>query len=180
MMCNPNTSKPSPFHGVTASHSMEIVTCDLLEVESYVGKKNHKILVIVDYFTKIIFAYDLLSFTGEAFLNKFKEFLSTTGLITKLLIVDNATLFSNTEVVTFLHLVGIKKVRGNANHSRARGLVESSIRILQTLLRKLLSLSDKYNYEELLFLAPVLLHRTKNSITGLSPYEISTAGTLHS
>ena len=68
-------------------------------------------------------------------------------------------------------IVGITKVRGNANHSQSRGLVESSIRILQTLLRKLLLLSPNYNYEELLFLAPVLLNRAQNSITGFSPYE---------
>ena len=117
-------------------------------------------------------------------MSRFREFLSTTGMVTKLLIVDNGTIFSNVEVLTFLQTVGITKVRGNANHSRSRGLVESSIRILQTLLRKLLAINDKYDYEHLLFLAPVLLNRAKNPITKISPYEllycrdISTLGNL--
>lgn len=114
----------------------------------------------------------MTSFTAKAFLQKFKDFLSTTGLITKLLIVDNASLFSQKDVLKFLHMIGIVKVQGNANHSQARGLVESSIRILQTLIRKLLSLSDRFNYEELLFLMPILLNRAKNPITGLTPYEL--------
>ena len=161
LLSNPGTRRKSPYGGVTSSYPMEIVTADLLEVEASVGNKNHKILVLVDYFSKMIFAYDLVSFTGKAFLARFKDFLSATGMITKLLIVDNATIFSNVEVLKFLHLVGIVKVRGNANHSRARGLVESSIRILQTLLRKLLLLSDRYNYC-LLYTSPSPRDRQKS------------------
>ena len=169
---NPGCTRKSPSGTVLASYPMEIVTADLLEVESNINKTNHKILVICDYFTKAIFTYDMTSFTAKAFLQKFKDFLSTTGLITKLLIVDNASLFSQKDVLKFLHMIGIVKVQGNANHSQARGLVESSIRILQTLIRKLLSLSDRFNYEELLFLMPILLNRAKNPITGLTPYEL--------
>ena len=172
ILSNPGSHRKSPYGGVISSYPMEIVTADLLEVESNIGKKNHKVLIIVDYFTKMIFAYDLVSFTGKSFLARFKDFLSATGMITKLLIVDNASIFSNLEVLKFLQLMGITKVRGNTNHSRSRGLVESSIRILQTLLRKLLLLSDRYNFEELLFLAPVLLNRARNPITELSPYEM--------
>ena len=169
---NPSTHRKTPVHSVIASYPLEIVTADLLEVEAIQGKKQHKILVICDYFSKVIWTFDLKSFTGSAFLDKFKEFLSCTGMVTKIIIVDNATIFSNAEVLTFLHLVGIRKVKGNANHSQSRGLVESTIRILQTLLRKLLALSSKYNYEDLLFLAPVLLNRSVNRITGMSPYEM--------
>jgi hypothetical protein len=151
---------------------MEIVTADLLEVDNIPGNKKHKILVICDYFTKAIFAYDLKSFSGGSFIEKFKEFLMATGMCTRLLIVDNATYFSNRKVLAFLDSVGIRKVEGNANHSQSRGLVESSIRILQTLLRKLLTLSPKYNYEDLLFLAPVLLNSSTNPITGYTPYEM--------
>ena len=61
---------------------MEIVTADLLEIDATTGKKQHKILVICDYFTKAIFAYDLSHFTGTAFLTRFREFLSTTGMVT--------------------------------------------------------------------------------------------------
>ena len=104
--------------------------------------------------------------------------------MTKLLVVDNATFFGNKEVLTFLHTIGITKVRGYANHSESRGLVESSIRILQTLIRKLLALSPIYDFESILFLAPVLLNRAPNPITGYSPYEmlfgkdLSTLGSL--
>ena len=169
---NPDSVRKRIMQGILASYPLEIVSCDLLEVEALQGKRQHKILVVVDYFSKAIFAYDLLSFTGKAFINKFKEFLSNTGMITKVLIVDNATIFSSQEVLVFLELVGVKKVRGNANHSRARGMVEGSIKIIQTLLRKLLALSDRYNYEDLLFLAPVLLNRAENPVTRMSPYEI--------
>ena len=184
LVCNPGTLRKSPMGSVLSSYPMEIVTADLLEVEAIVGKKSHKILVICDYFTKMIYAYDLASFTSKAFLEKFKEFLASTGLVTRLLIVDNATIFSNIDVLSFLQLIGIIKIRGNANHSQSRGLVESSIRILQTLIRKLLMVSDKYDYNHILFLAPVLLNRATNPITGFSPYQmlycrdISTLGTL--
>ena len=151
---------------VLSSYPNEIVSCDLLEVESIQGSRSHKILVVSDYHSKAIFCYDLVSFTGKDFIAKFKEFLTATGLVTKILIVDNASLFSSSDVLTFLTLIGIKKVRGNANHSESRGLVEGSIRILQTLIRKMLSLSKKYDYESILFLAPVLLNRAINPITG--------------
>ena len=136
-----------------------------------IGKRSHKILVICDYFTKTINAFDLTSFTSSSFITKFKEFLQFTGHSTRLLVVDNATFFSNKEVLTFLHKVGITKVRGNANHSESRGLVKSSIRILQTLIRKLLAPSPKYDFKSILFLAPVLLNRAPNPATGYSPYE---------
>ena len=136
------------------------------------GKKSHKILVICDYFTKAINAFDMTSFTSSSFISRFKDFLQFTGPVTKLLVVDNATFFGNKEVLTFLHTIGITKVRGNANHSESRGLVESSIRILQTLIRKLLALSPKYDFKSILFLAPVLLNRAPNPITGYLPYEM--------
>ena len=156
---NPSTHRKSPLHSIVASYPNEIVTADLLEVESVVGKKSHKILVICDYFSKAINAFDMTSFTSSSFISRFKDFLQFTGHVTKLLVVDNATFFGNKEVLTFLHTIGITKVRGNANHSESRGLVESSIRILQTLTRKLLALSPKYDFESILFLAPVLLNR---------------------
>ena len=171
-LANPDTSRKRPLAGVLASYPLEIVSCDLLEVEALQGKKQHKILVLCDYFSKVIFAYDMPAFNGKAFIQKFKEFLSISGMVTKLLVVDNATLFSSSEVVVFLELMGVRKVRGNANHSRARGLVENAVKVVQILLRKLLSLSDRYNYEDLLFIAPVLLNRAVNPITGLSPFEI--------
>ena len=79
-----------------------------------IGKKSHKVLVLCDYFTKTINAFDLTSFTSTCFINKFKEFLQFTGNSTRLLVVDNATFFSNSSVLAFLHIVGITKVRGNA------------------------------------------------------------------
>ena len=149
-----------------------------------VGKRSHKILVICDYFTKAINAFDTTSFTSSSFISRFKDFLQFTGHMTKLLVVDNATFFGNKEVLTFLHTIGITKVRGNANHSKSRGLVESSIRILQTLIQKLLALSPIYDSESLLFLASVLLNRAPNPVTGFLPYEmlfgkdLSTLGSL--
>ena len=59
---------------------------------------------------------------SSSFITKFKEFLQFTGHSTRLLVVDNPTFFSNKEVLTFLHIVGITKVRGNANHSESRNL----------------------------------------------------------
>ena len=150
---NPSTHRKSPLHSIVASYPNEIVTADLLEVESVVGKKSHKILVICHYFTKAINAFDMTSFTSSSFISRFKDFLQFTGHVTKLLVVDNATFFGNKEVLTFLHTIGITKVRGNATHSESRGLVESSIRILQTLIWKLLALSPKYDFESILFLA---------------------------
>ena len=92
------------MHSVISSFPMEIVTADLLEVEAAVGKKSHKILVICDYFTKVIFTYDLTSFTSSSFIQKFKEFLGTTGMVTRDLFVDNATFFSNNCVPAGLQL----------------------------------------------------------------------------
>lgn len=168
---NPSCLRKTNLHSVVSSYPMEIITADLLEVDNIQGNQKHKILVICDYFTKALFAYDLKTTSARSFIEKLKEFLMMTGFGTKLLIVDNATYFSNRELLVFLSLVGIRKVEGNANHSQSRGLVESSIRILQTLIRKLLILSPKYNYEDLLFLAPVLLNSSTNKITGLTPYE---------
>ena len=172
LLANPGTKRRPPMKTVLSTYPNEIVSCDLLEVESIQGSRTHKILVVSDYHSKAIFCYDLVSFTGKDFIAKFKEFLTATGLVTKVLIVDNASIFSSSEVLTFLTLVGIRKVRGNANHSESRGLVEGSIRILQTLIRKMLSLSKKYDYESILFLAPVLLNRAVNPITGYTPYEM--------
>ena len=91
---NPSTHRKSQLHSIVASYPNEIVTADLLEVESVVGKRSHKILVICDYFTKAINAFDMTSFTSSSFISRFKDFLQFTGHVTKLLIVDNATFLS--------------------------------------------------------------------------------------
>ena len=88
---------------------MDIVTADLLEVEAIQGKKRHKILVICNYFTMVIFPYDLESFTAVALIRRFKEFLGMTGLITRILVVDNASIFNNSDLLTFLSLFGDQK-----------------------------------------------------------------------
>ena len=40
---NPSTNRKSPLHSIVASYPNEIVTANLLEVESVVGKSSHKI-----------------------------------------------------------------------------------------------------------------------------------------
>ena len=101
-LANPGTRRRPPMKTVLSSYPNEIVSCDLLEVESIQGSRSHKILVVSDYHSKAIFCYDLVSFTGKDFIAKFKEFLTATGLVTKILIVDNASLFSSSDVLTFL------------------------------------------------------------------------------
>ena len=178
-MANPGTRPRTPLHSVLASYPNEIITADFLEIETLQGQGQKKILVVCDYFSKAIFPYDIKSYTTASVITHLRIYLAHTGFVTRTLIVDNASVFNNVEILTFLELTGIKKVQGNANHSQSRGLVESSIRILQTLLRKLLSVSSRYNYEHLLFLAPVLLNRAKHPITGMSPYEMLLGRDLH-
>ena len=179
-MANPGTRPRTPLHSVLASYPNEIITADFLEVETIQGTGQKKILVICDYFSKAIFPYDIKSYSSSSVIAHLRIYLAHTGFVTKTLIVDNASVFNNVELLSFLDIIGIKKVQGNANHSQSRGLVESSIRILQTLLRKLLSISPRYNYEHLLFLAPVLLNRAKHPVTGMTPYEMLLGRDLHS
>ena len=81
IISNPGSLRKSPYGGVVAAYPLEIMTADLLEIESSISKRDHKILVLVDYFTKMIFAYDLTSFTSKAFLARFKDFLAATGIL---------------------------------------------------------------------------------------------------
>ena len=102
--------------GVLSAYPFEIITADLLEVENLVGRNTKKILVIADYHSKAIFAFPLASTTGTAFIAKLKDFLMMTGMVSRFLIVDNASIFSNKEVLAFLHMSGIRKIEGNSNH----------------------------------------------------------------
>ena len=45
MLANPGTRRLSPQASVLASYPMEIVTADLLEIETIAGKRQHKVLV---------------------------------------------------------------------------------------------------------------------------------------
>ena len=105
-------------------------------------------------------------------LEKLREYLMFTGLTTRYVLCDNGAPFSGQEFNKFLYLTGIYKINSTPYLSRARGLVESMNRIITVMLKKLLLLSPRFNFKDILFLAPVFYNSGVHHGTKLAPYTI--------
>ena len=153
------------------SHSWETISLDFLEVsKNSTGVKA--VLVLTDHFSKTILTFLMKSTAAGPVLEKLREFLMYTGCATRYILTDNGSPFSGGDFNKFLFLMGIYKIQSTPYLSRARGQVESCNRIVNILLRKLLLLSPRYNFQDLLFLAPVMYNSSVNHQTKLSPYTI--------
>ena len=126
VVSNPSTRRKSPMKGVLSAYPFEVITADLLEVENLVGRNTKKILVIADYHSKAIFAFPLTSTTGTAFIANLKDFLMMTGMVSRFLIVDNASIFSNKEVLAFLHMSGCLLYTSPSPRDRQKSRMPSS------------------------------------------------------
>ena len=154
-----------------ASHPFECISLDFLEVvKNAAGIKA--ILVISDHFSKAIMTYFLQSTAAAPVLEKLREYLMYTGLSTRYVLCDNGAPFSGQEFNKFLYLTGIYKINSTPYLSRARGLVESMNRVITVMLKKLLLLSPRFNFKDILFLAPVFYNSGVHHGTKLAPYTI--------
>ena len=151
--------------------SWETISMDFLEVaKNSVGIKA--ILVITDHFSKAIYTFMMKSMAAAPVIERVRDFLMFTGCATRYVLTDNGSPFSGSEFNKFLYVMGIYKIKSTPYLSRARGQVESCNRIITVLLKKLLLLSPRYNYKDILFLAPVLYNSGVNLQTKMIPYEI--------
>ena len=95
-----------------------------------------------------------------------------TGLSTRYVLCDNGSPFNGQEFNRFLYLTGIYKIKSTPYLSRARGLVESMNRVITVMIRKLLLLSPRFNFKDILFLAPIFYNSGVHHSTKLAPYTI--------
>ena len=153
------------------SSTWETISLDFLEVsKNPSGIKA--ILVITDHFSKAIFTFLMKSTAAAPVLDRLRDFLMFTGCATRYVLTDNGSPFSGADFNKFLFVMGIYKIKSTPYLSRARGQVESCNRIITVLLRKMLLLSPRYNFKDVLFLAPVLYNSGVNHQTKTSPFEI--------
>ena len=154
-----------------ASHPFECISMDFLEVvKNTTGVKA--ILVITDHFSKAVMTYFLTSTAASPVLEKLREFLMFTGLSTRYVLCDNGAPFNGQEFNRFLYLTGIYKIKSTPYLSRARGLVESMNRVITVMIRKLLALGPRFNFKDILFLAPVFYNSGVHHGTKLAPYTL--------
>ena len=169
---NPNRKRRALEGSVPiASYAFETVSLDFLEVVKNASSIK-TILVITDHFSKLMMTYFLQSNAVAPVLEKLKEFLMYTGCATRYVLTDNGSPFSSAEFNKFLYILGIYKIKSTPYLSRARGQVEVCNRILSVMLRKLLLLSPRYTFRDILFLAPVFYNSGVHHSTKLAPYQI--------
>ena len=154
-----------------ASHAFECISLDFLEVtKNAAGVKA--ILVISDHFSKAIMTYFMQNTAAAPVLDRLREYLMYTGMSTRYVLCDNGAPFSGKEFNRFLYITGIYKIHSTPYLSRARGLVEAMNGIITVLIRKLLLLSPRFNFKDILFLAPVFYNSGVHHGTKLAPYTL--------
>jgi hypothetical protein len=151
------------------SHVHEIIFMDLLEGLPKNSLQISDILVITCALSKAVYVFPLRQKTAAAVLAHVKSFLMCTNLATRTIYTDNATIFREKKLLTFLSSLGIHIAMTTMHSSKSRGLVEAQVKLITILCSQLLLISPTYSFEDIYWLSAVLLNNSHHPSTGASP-----------
>ncbi|KAL3274723.1 hypothetical protein HHI36_023981 [Cryptolaemus montrouzieri] len=157
----------------------DLWNCDLAQMDLYASKnKNHKfILVVIDCFSKYIWATPLKSKSGKEVSHAFRKILQTSGRRPMNLQTDQGKEFFNShfqELMTKFHI--------NHYHSysvKKASIVERVIRTLKDKLYKYFSLNGTYTWINILQNKVDEYNSTRHSTTGMKPRDVTKENEKH-
>ena len=150
----------------------EAVFMDLLETLPGNQQNINHLLVISDYLSKNVYTYPLRAKSAVEVLRHVQTFIMHTGGCTRYIYTDNATVFRENNFVTYISNLGIILPKTTPHSSKSRGAVEIQNKLLTILMSKLIHLSPRYNFQDVHFLAAMLLNNSFNAKIKASPVSV--------
>ena len=151
------------------SNVHEIIFMDLLEGLPKNSLQISDMLIITCALSKAVYTFPLRQKTAAAVLAHLKSFLMYTNLATRTIYSDNASIFREKRLLTFLSSLGIHIAQTTMHSSKSRGLVEAQVKLITILCSQLMLISPSYSFEDIYWLSAVLLNNSHHPSTGNSP-----------
>ena len=151
------------------THAFSTIFCDLWEGIKGSSVGYTAVLIVVCALTNFVCYFPLKKATSEGVLTALQSFLGVTGHATKILRSDNASIFRSKTFLTQMAMWKIRVAESSVFRSQARGRVEVQVKLLQRLLSKLLLLSPRTDWSNLLSLANAVLNNSHIPSIGCCP-----------
>ncbi len=171
MLVNPLTgnsyeSGSYPF----PKYPFEVISVDILEGLPKNTKGIVGLLNFVDTFSGLVYIHELLSAKVPSIVAGFRSFFKAYGLNTKICLTDNGPNLLGAR--PFLSNLGIKCPTTCPYISQSRGKIESFNKSVNVAFRKALVISERYDFDSVLFLVNILINESVNPVTGISPNQM--------
>ena len=158
----------APLHNIEATHPLELVHLDCLQIEPSKGNIEN-VLIVTDHFTRYAQAYPSKSQTALATAKLlWNNFIIHYGFPDKI-ISDQGQKFESELLANLCELAGVQKLRTTPYHPQTNGQCE---RFNSTLLNMLGTLTPETKKDWKTYV-PAMVHAyncTRNTATGYSPY----------
>ena len=157
---------PMPTRG------MQEVSCDLAENLNPVGGYAHLLITrcALSGFTIIT---PLKTKTASEVNREFKNGILTPFTVERIH-SDNGRCFRSNDWLMLMAAYGIKVINTSAINPSARGMAESEVNLVKTMMKKYLATnsSDSYNWDQLAYICTKAINYSKNPITGIKPAQM--------
>lgn len=152
----------------------DLFQADLVEMIPYAkaNKGVRYILVVINAFSKYVWAYPVKRKTGQAVTDAMKKVLSSTSVIPKNLQTDMGKEFYNKEFQNLMKKFGINHYSSYSNLKSS--IVERCNRTLKNMMWKQFSLQGTYKWLDLLPKIVKKYNSTKHSTIGMRPEDVNT------
>ena len=158
----------APLHNIEATHPLELVHLDYLQIEPSKGNIEN-VLIVTDHFTRYAQAYPSKSQTALATAKLlWNNFIIHYGFPDKI-ISDQGRNFESELLANLCEVAGVQKLRNTPYHPQTNGQCE---RFNSTLLNMLGTLTPEQKKDWKTYV-PAMVHAyncTRNTATGYSPY----------
>lgn len=135
------------------------------------NKKYHKLLVIIDIFSKFVYIYptkDESSTTVATILNR----LFLNGDIPKILHSDNGSPFRSDKVKVICEQFHVKQIFGASYSPQTQGFVENKNHYIKKLIYTHFNRYDTIKFYDIIDRVAFTINNTKHSVTGFTPMQI--------
>ena len=165
---NRNTRKEKMGVYPLPDYPFEIIHLDLIENIGKSGLYEH-ILIVTCPLSDITLLFPLknksASEVGHILLYSILQYFKVRKIL-----CDNAPCFSSKQLLSLLSTIGVDRLVTSALNPASKGLIESKVKIVKNIMKKLLSTHSTFNWEGLPYIAAKLLNTTKSNKTGVAPY----------
>jgi transposase InsO family protein len=160
-----------PLHTQVMIEPFEKWALDFVGPISPMSRKNNYILVCTDYVTKWVEAKSLFRATEKSVVEFIYEDIFTRFGVPREIVTDQGTQFTSKLMKELTEKYGIKHRKSSPYHPQANGQVESTNKVLETILTKTVQLHHR-DWADRLPEALWAYRTTWRNTTGHTPYEL--------
>ena len=146
------------------------VAIDLTGPFVVTNRHNRYIMVVIDHFTKQVFAIPIKSKNGSEVAWELRKILLTMPEVPSTLVSDNGLEFCNSFMYSLLKEYNIRHIRTSPYYPQSNGLVERTNCTIKTKVNV-----KMVNWDQKLPDAVHSINITAHNVTKLSPFELATA-----